>query len=345
MYEEFFELMQTPFTRDIPADRLYSSRQIEDAIGRLTYVADRQLFAVVTADPGCGKSTLIRMFESRLPKDKYMLLYLSDSKLTPRWFYKGMLDQLGIESKFYRGDAKRQLQKEVEIIRGVQGKKVVCILDEAHLLEKETIEEFRFLLNYRFDSMSPMALVLVGQTELWEKLRLQRYAAVRQRIDINCILPHLDRAETEVYIHSHLDYAGGRTEIFTDKAVDEIFKESTGIPRRINRICDSCLMYASQQGKRLTENRRQKTQTRHDEIWGLLNDYADIRDELEDALLSFQVLHAEIEFAMQDITSELTALNEHLHACDSRLIRFRNPDKSHYEVIKEQCELPFTKET
>ena len=66
MYEEFFELMHTPFTRDIPADRLYSSRQIEDAMGRLTYVADRQLFAVVTADPGCGKSTLIRMFESRL---------------------------------------------------------------------------------------------------------------------------------------------------------------------------------------------------------------------------------------------------------------------------------------
>lgn len=87
MYEEFFEPMHTPFTRDIPADRLYSSRQIEDALGRLTYVADRQLFAVVTADPGCGKSTLIRMFESRLPKDKYMLLYLSDSKLTPRWLY------------------------------------------------------------------------------------------------------------------------------------------------------------------------------------------------------------------------------------------------------------------
>lgn len=67
---------------------------------------------------------------------------MSDSKLTPRWFYKGMLDQLGTESRFYRGDAKRQLQKEVEIIRGVQGKKVVCILDEAHLLEKETIEDY-----------------------------------------------------------------------------------------------------------------------------------------------------------------------------------------------------------
>uniref|UniRef100_UPI0025A5EE0A ATP-binding protein n=1 Tax=Enterocloster clostridioformis TaxID=1531 RepID=UPI0025A5EE0A len=136
------------------------------------------------------------------PKEEYIFLYLSDSKLTPRWFCKGMLDQLGVESKFYRGDAKRQLQKEVEIIRGVQGRKVVCILDEAHLLEKETIEEFRFLLNYKFDSMSPMALVLVGQS---------------------------------------------RQDIFTDKVMDEIFRESTGIPRRINRICNGCLMYASQQ--------------------------------------------------------------------------------------------------
>ena len=189
MYETFFQMEHTPFSRNTPVADLYESPAMADTLGRLAYAADRQLFAVVTADAGCGKSTLIRRFVTSLPKEEYLFLYLSDSKLTPRWFYKGMLDQLGIESKFYRGDAKRQLQKEVEIIRGVQKKKVVCILDEAHLLEKETIEEFRFLLNYRFDSISPMALVLVGQTELWDKLRMQRYAAVRQRIDINCAFP------------------------------------------------------------------------------------------------------------------------------------------------------------
>ena len=230
MYETFFQMEHTPFSRNTPVTDLYESPAMADTRGRLAYAADRQLFAVVTADAGCGKSTLIRRFVTSLPKEEYLFLYLSDSKLTPRWFYKGMLDQLGIESKFYRGDAKRQLQKEVEIIRGVQKKKVVCILDEAHLLEKETIEEFRFLLNYRFDSISPMALVLVGQTELWDKLRMQRYAAVRQRIDINCVLPHLDRAETERYIQSHLAYAGGRQDIFTDKALDDIYKESTGSP-------------------------------------------------------------------------------------------------------------------
>ncbi|MFR8904281.1 MAG: ExeA family protein [Blautia wexlerae] len=204
-----------------------------------------------------------------LSKDEYIILYLSDSKLTPRWFYKSMLDQLGIESRFYRGDAKRQLQKEVEIIRGVQKKKVVCILDEAHLLEKETIEEFRFLLNYRFDSMSPMAVVLVGQTELWDnKLKLQRYAAVRQRIDMYCTLPHLDRAETEQYITNHMDYAGCRQEIFTDRALDDIYKESTGIPRRINRICEKSLMYASQQGKRLIDEHLVRYIIEHEMLGG-----------------------------------------------------------------------------
>lgn len=268
MYKAFFEMERMPFVRDIPVPQLYESPAMSEALGRLAYAADRQLFAVVTADAGCGKSTLLRRFSESLSKDEYIFLYLSDSKLTPRWFYKSMLDQLGIESKFYRGDAKRQLQKEVEVIRGVQKKKVVCILDEAHLLEKETIEEFRFLLNYRFDSMSPMALILAGQTELWDKLRLQRYAAVRQRIDITCILPHFDRAETEKYVLSHLVYAGGRQDIFTDRALDDIYKESTGIPRRINRICEKSLMYASQQGKRLIDEHLVRYIIEHEMLGG-----------------------------------------------------------------------------
>ena len=70
-----------------------------------------------------------RWYRITLPKDQYITLYLSDSKLTPRWLYKGLLDQLGIESRFYRGDSKRQFQKEVEMIRLIQHKKAVIILD------------------------------------------------------------------------------------------------------------------------------------------------------------------------------------------------------------------------
>lgn len=117
MYESFFGMKNTPFSRNVPADALYEPPAVAETLGRLRYAADRQLFAVVTADAGCGKSTLIRKFAESLPPDRYIFMYLSDSKLTPRWLYKGMLDQLGMESRFYRGDSKRQMQKQVEIIR------------------------------------------------------------------------------------------------------------------------------------------------------------------------------------------------------------------------------------
>ena len=100
------------------------------------------------------------------------------------------------------------------------------------LLDKEMLEEFRFMLNYHFDSESPMALVLCGQTELWEnKLRLQRYTAIRQRIDMYCTFPPLNRAECEVYIDSHMKYAGCKQDVFTDNAIDKIYQISNGIPR------------------------------------------------------------------------------------------------------------------
>ena len=112
MYEEFYGMKRTPFVRNIPSEELYESPAMAEAFARLNYAADRQLFAVLTSDAGCGKSTLIRRFNDNLPKDRYILLYVSDSKLTPKWLYKSLLDQLGLEAGFYRGDAKRLLQKQ-----------------------------------------------------------------------------------------------------------------------------------------------------------------------------------------------------------------------------------------
>lgn len=254
MYEPYFGMKHTPFARNLPPESLYEPPFLGDILGRLGYVADRQLFAVMTADPGCGKSTVLRSFASSLPPDQYEVLYLSDSKMTPRWLYKGLLEQMGMDAKYYRGDARQQLYKEIEILRVVKKRQVVAILDEAHLLGREALEEFRFLLNFSFDSISPMALVLSGQTELLDKLRLRRYDALRQRIDIFCSIPHLDRAETGEYIQSHLNYAGCLRELFTDHAIDEIYKGSTGVPRMVNRICEKALMYASQQQKKLIDD-------------------------------------------------------------------------------------------
>jgi type II secretory pathway predicted ATPase ExeA len=134
----------------------------------------------------------------------------------------------------------------------------VAIVDEAHLLDRQMLEEIRFLMNFKMDSQSPMALILAGQTELWDKLKLQSYAAIRQRIDIQCVVPRLDRAQTNDYILAHLAFAGADREMLTEAAVDEIFKFSGGIPRLINKACTESFVYGAQNHKSILDDRMVK---------------------------------------------------------------------------------------
>ena len=254
MFEEFYGFERTPFCRDIPTSELYRSSTLEETLSRLSYVAERQLFCVVTGECGTGKTTTIRRFRDQLDPQKYTLMYLADSKMTPRNFYKGMLDQIGAESKFYRGDAKRQLHKEIELMKGLHKKQPVVIVDEAHLLDREMLEEVRFLLNFKMDAESPMALILVGQVELWDKLQLQSYTAIRQRIDMQYKMEQLDRAQMDAYIRRHLDYAGSGHEIFSDEAIEAIYRYSGGSARLINKACTSSLIFGSQNGKRIIDD-------------------------------------------------------------------------------------------
>jgi type II secretory pathway predicted ATPase ExeA len=108
------------------------------------------------------------------------------------------------------------------------------------------LEEARFLLNYRMDSENPVSLILSGQTELWDKLKLSAYRAILGRIDIECFLTPMDFSDTKKYIESQLTYSGHTAPIFTEDAMRSIFDFSGGNPRAINRACTQSLIYGSQ---------------------------------------------------------------------------------------------------
>lgn len=254
MYEAFYEMKYTPFTRGIPSDSLYMNAELSEVTSRLEYVAKRQLFAVLTGDCGTGKTTLLRKFKDSLDENEYKFLYVSDSKLTPRNFYRYLLTQLGFTAKYNRGDAKRQLHEEIEIMKAVHGIHPVCVCDEGHLMNREMLEEIRFLLNTRLDSESPMGLILVGQSELWQRLKMQVNTAIRQRIDVRSALNHYDRASTGAYIENHLKYAGVDKDIFTDAAIDAVYQYAAGTPRMIDKVCTSLLLYGAQSKKRIIDD-------------------------------------------------------------------------------------------
>lgn len=106
----------------------------------------------------------------------------------------------------------------------------------------------------QFDSVSPLSLILSGQNELWKKLQLQKCNAIRQRIDVQCMLGHFDRAQTENYIKHQLAFACAESDIFTDEAINLIHEFSAGAARVIDKVCTNLLIYGSQSKKRLIDD-------------------------------------------------------------------------------------------
>jgi general secretion pathway protein A len=254
MFEAFFGLSGIPFGRDIAVNQLMETAGSRELQERLKYVARTRSFGVFSGEAGVGKTTALRRFSQSLDTNQYRVLYLSDSALTPRNFYWETLHELGYQPRFYRSDAKRQLQKALGELTDNEKKTPVIIVDEAHLLSREMLEEIRFLLNLRMDSYNGLSLILAGQTELRETLKLQVNKAIWQRVDMRFHLPALNKDETTAYITKHLAAVKTPGEIFTLAASGVIHEYCEGLPRKINKVATACLMAAPGQNLKLIDD-------------------------------------------------------------------------------------------
>ena len=164
--KEFFGMKELPFTNSINTQFLYQNTAQSSILEKLSLTVESNSFALLTGAPGTGKSTVLRRFVSTLDKEKTMVLYVSMSNATPRWLYTVPLEILGIKPHIYVNDARKQFHNELRIQLETYNRKVVMIIDEAHLLTQsyrrfDMLEEIRFLLNGKqYDSGSPLSLIL-----------------------------------------------------------------------------------------------------------------------------------------------------------------------------------------
>ena len=244
MYEAFYGFREKPFSILPDPSFLYFSRKHAMALDLLEYGLMNQAgFNIITGEIGTGKTTLIRYVLGQL--DQQVTVGLISN--THRSFGELLQWILFAFSLEYRGKEKVEMfQDFVEFLVQQYRKNIhtLLIVDEAQNMSAETLEELRMLSNVNADKNQVLQVILVGQAELRETLRRPDLAQFAQRIAVDYHLEPLDCKETKSYIRHRIAVAGGQNDmLFDDSACDAVFEHSGGVPRLINLLCDTALVY------------------------------------------------------------------------------------------------------
>ena len=244
MYEKFFNLKEKPFNLTPDPKFLYLGETHREALAHLIYgVRERKGFMVMTGEVGTGKTTLLHALLRNLGNNTETA-FIFNPILEVKDFFKFVCIDLGIQIKDQtKGDYLLEIyQFLIESYR--KNKNVVMIIDEAHNLNPFILEEIRLISNFETATDKLIQIILVGQPELSAILNGPKCRPLKQRISLWFFINPLNQKETGEYIRSRLYRAGMANSLFTEKAVDEIFRYSKGIPRVINILCDNSLTNA-----------------------------------------------------------------------------------------------------
>lgn len=243
MYEQFYGLKEKPFALAPDPAYLYLSRHHRHALTLLEYAISQAAgFAVITGEVGCGKTTVVQRFlEDAL--DELSVGFLSNVHAGIGPLLPWVVQSLGME---LNGAGSNELHHRFVAFleqKYMAGRRVLLVIDEAQNLPAGALEELRVLSNLNAGKDLLLQTILVGQPELRTTLSWPGMRQFAQRIVVDYHLGALQREETEAYVAHRLSVAGGDPALITPAAVERVHECTEGVPRLVNIVCDTALVY------------------------------------------------------------------------------------------------------
>jgi len=244
MYNAFFGFTQNPFNMSPDPSFLFRSSQHEEALANLIYgVQSRKGFIVLTGEVGTGKTTMLECLRDFLNAQQIAFASLFNSRLSVEQFFELLSYDLELRCDRHSKTEVLLSLNNMLLERASVGRTTVLIVDEAHNLDWDVLEEIRLLGNLENRRGKLLQIIIAGQPELDRKLEAPEFRQLKQRVALRCLLRGLDLADSVAYMNSRMARAGLKEQtIFSGPLMEEIQFRSQGIPRLINAICDNLLL-------------------------------------------------------------------------------------------------------
>lgn len=251
MYELFYQLREKPFSILPDPDLIYWGEHHRRAMTMLEFgVMNNAGFTVITGEIGSGKTTLLRYLLKRLDRNRINVGLISNTPQGSEELLRWIMASL---NQSIEGTTPVLTKKFYDFLCGqyVKGRRTLVIIDEAQNLGEQALEGLRMLSNINVDKHQFLQLILVGQPQLKDMLNDRQMLQFCQRVSSDFHLKPLMLEEVPQYIGFRLRAVGARTHLFSEEACKLIAEASMGIPRIINILCDTALIYGYAIGARI----------------------------------------------------------------------------------------------
>lgn len=245
MYRTHFGVTRHPFAKNLLPEELFVSAASKELETRLGHLIELRGIGLVTGESGSGKTTVCRKVASNLHTGRYRVFYVPNSTGNVMDLYKSISWELGLPVERSRAALYRAIRAEVTRLCLESHLHPILVVDEAHLLRSDVLEDLRLLTNYEMDSQNRLCLILLGQSELRRRVTMAVHEALNQRIVVRHHLAGLSLDEVGAYLGHLMRLAGTELPVFEESAVHALSQATSGLPRKINLLGHHALMAAA----------------------------------------------------------------------------------------------------